>query len=122
MPRELKLTAHQKAALAVPEDLDQFNGGTRGGGKSWNLFLQALRHGGHIALAGDRSAAAQDREVVGLGAAACEEDFTRLRAEGLGDDASRVFQGRGGLPTPSMQAGGVAEGIGEVGIHRLSYL
>ena len=45
MSHELKLTDHQKAALAVPEDHDLFAGGGRGGGKSWLLALLALRHG-----------------------------------------------------------------------------
>jgi hypothetical protein len=44
MTQTLELNEFQGALLAVPEQLDVFCGGGRGGGKSYGLALLALRH------------------------------------------------------------------------------
>lgn len=44
MQKELPLNSFQRRLLAVPEELDVFVGGGRGGGKSYGLALLALRH------------------------------------------------------------------------------
>lgn len=40
----LELNDFQTRLLSLPEELDVFAGGGRGGGKSWALALLALRH------------------------------------------------------------------------------
>jgi hypothetical protein len=40
----LELNAFQQRLLSVPEELDVFAGGGRGGGKSYALAVLALRH------------------------------------------------------------------------------
>ena len=45
MQQELKLNSFQRRALSVPESIDLFLGGGRGGGKSYLLAVFALRHG-----------------------------------------------------------------------------
>lgn len=42
--QELQLSEFQRRLLALPEELDAFAGGGRGGGKSYGLALLALRH------------------------------------------------------------------------------
>ncbi|PNS07838.1 phage terminase large subunit [Solilutibacter silvestris] len=44
MIQTLELNEFQQAAMAVPEELDLFLGGGRGGGKSYALALLCLRH------------------------------------------------------------------------------
>ncbi|MBK6008807.1 phage terminase large subunit [Ramlibacter ginsenosidimutans] len=44
MVEQVQLNAFQQRLLAVPEELDAFVGGGRGGGKSYGLALLALRH------------------------------------------------------------------------------
>jgi len=44
MNEELKLSDFQNKVLLIPEDVDVFLGGGRGGGKSFTLALLALRH------------------------------------------------------------------------------
>jgi hypothetical protein len=44
MQKELPLNSFQRRLLAVPEELDVFVGGGRGGGKSYGLALISLRH------------------------------------------------------------------------------
>lgn len=44
MPTELRLNEFQQRLLSLPEEVDAFCGGGRGGGKSWALGLLTLRH------------------------------------------------------------------------------
>lgn len=44
MNQQLQLNDFQTRLLALPEEVDVFLGGGRGGGKSWALALLALRH------------------------------------------------------------------------------
>lgn len=44
MTQTIKLNNFQNQLLSLPEELDVFAGGGRGGGKSWGLGLLALRH------------------------------------------------------------------------------
>ena len=63
---------------------------------------------------------ALDREVVGLGRAAREDDFLRVRADEIGDLLARLLDRLFGFPAERMvAAGGVAEVLGEIRQHRL---
>jgi hypothetical protein len=44
MSEALRLTDFQRRVLAIPEQIDLFLGGGRGGGKSWAIGLLILRH------------------------------------------------------------------------------
>ena len=52
MANDISLNEFQQKAMIVPEELDMFLGGGRGGGKSYGLALLALRH---VEQYGDRA-------------------------------------------------------------------
>ena len=65
---------------------------------------------------------AEEREVVGLGAAAGEDDLLLAGAERRGHLGARLLDGRARLPPQAVQLGRVAVALGEVRQHRLEHL
>src|SRR5947207_1222247 len=62
---------------------------------------------------------AKEGEVVRLGGAAGEDDLIGLSAEQGGGSLAGVLQGLASAAADTMSAGGIAEGVGEIGAHRL---
>ncbi len=73
-----------------------------------------------VAFFGIHLGHALDREVVGFGGAAGEDDFAGGGADEIGDLLARFIHGLLGLPAEFViAAGGVTEVFGEVGQHRV---
>ncbi len=82
----------------------------------------ADEEGGGRPLGGQGRARAQDRQVVRLRAAAHEPDLRRAGAERVGDDRAGILEGGGGLPAPTVEAGGIAEELVRERLHRGPHL
>ena len=65
---------------------------------------------------------ADDGGVVGFGAAAGEYDFAGAAVEYAGDALAGFVEGVAGFLADGVDAGGVAEVLGEVGRHGLQHL
>src|ERR1043166_6019510 len=74
------------------------------------------------AFLAQRTRDAEDRIVVGLGAAAGKDDFTFLRAKKVCDTHTRVVDGGAGFAAEDVHATRVAEVLPQVGQHRVQDL
>src|SRR5262249_28396690 len=63
----------------------------------------------------------KNSEVVGLGGAACEDDFVRIGAEECRGTFAGVFQNLAGAAASPMGAGWIAVGFGEERPHGLQH-